>query len=214
MYHSTQRTVIPAPTFVGAVQTSTCTFSFFSLLSLTLSFSCCCSVSQLGACLNIITSAIKSKQWGRMRSACQVSRFPHRECCSMWSAVLIVVVFILLHSTNGLAFFSFFWRDRAPAVRAQSVHVALFLNGNPPSLQTCSFYHLACALMKMTSCLVINLISFCENLSADGTSEWYNWVNELHALISCSLIWAAQGMTSISLLRRLLYVWWVPWREY
>lgn len=51
------------------------------------------------------------------------------------------------------------------------------------------------------------------NASADGTSERHNRVNELHALICCSFIRAARGVTTISLLHRLLYVWWVPWRE-
>lgn len=55
--------------------------------------------------------------------------------------------------------------------------------------------------------------SHLRNTSTDGTSERHNWVNELHALICCSFIRAARGVTTISLLHRLLYVWWVPWRE-
>lgn len=52
------------------------------------------------------------------------------------------------------------------------------------------------------------------NAPADGLSESYNWVNELHALICYSFIWVARGMTTISLLHGLLYVWWVPWRVF
>lgn len=55
--------------------------------------------------------------------------------------------------------------------------------------------------------------SYLCNASTDGTSERYNWVNELHALICCSFIQAARGVTTIRLLHRLLYVWWVPRRE-
>lgn len=53
-----------------------------------------------------------------------------------------------------------------------------------------------------------------QNAPADGLSESYNWVNELHALICYSFIWATWGMTTISLLHGLLYVWWVPWRVF
>lgn len=53
-----------------------------------------------------------------------------------------------------------------------------------------------------------------QNAPADGLSESYNWVNELHALICYSFIWAAWGMTTINLLHGLLYVWWVPWRVF
>lgn len=95
-----------------------------------------------------------------------------------------------------------------PRCEAQPAHVVEFLNGRPSH----SITLLACVSMKMTSYLPANL-SHLRNASTDGTSERYNWVNELHALICCSFIRAARGVTTISLLHRLLYVWWVPWRE-
>lgn len=201
------------------VKTHTCTLSFF-FLSLTafLSF-CLCFISQLGGCLSvIITFAIKSKQRGWIEECMPDLLF------STPSAILIVWLLwgccffsLLLLSTNGAAFFlKDRFIDRAPAARAQPARVVLFLNGNSFSLSI-----LTLQTLSLGRC--VNEDDFmsrgkfdpvCENAWADGTSEWYNWVNELHALICCSFIWAARGMTTISLLHRLLYVWWVPWREF
>lgn len=48
---------------------------------------------------------------------------------------------------------------------------------------------------------------------ADGRIKQCNCINELHALICRSFILAARGVTAISFLHRLLYVWWVPSRD-
>lgn len=194
-------------------------------LSLTafLSF-CLCFISQLGECLSvIITFAIKSKQRGWIEECMPDLAFStprvlqHVECYFDCCGVLFFLLFCFFQQMERCFFKGqIYWQSSC--CEGSTSPRGLVSEWKP----LLSIYSIL-TLQSLSLGLCVNEDDFmsrgkfdpvCENASADGTSEWYDLVNELHALICCSFIWAARGMTTISLLHRLLYVWWVPWREF
>lgn len=194
---------------------------FFCLYLHSLSLSCRCFISQLGEYLNVImTFAIKSKQRGWIEERMpdlplSTLRVPlHVECFFDCSGV-----FFLTSLSNGRRFSYFYgqiywhehllWGSTGPRGLVSewktSLSLSVYLQYNHSPFGLCVNEDDFISSGKFDPIL--------RNASADGTSERYNWVNELHALICCSFIRAARGVTTISLLHRLLYVWWVPWRE-
>lgn len=162
----------------------------------------------------------KANSGAGLRSACQTFRFPRWEYHCTLSAFLIVLGFFSPSLSNGRRFSFFFygqiywhehllWGSTGPRGLVSewktSLSLSVYLQYNHSPFGLCVNEDDFISSGKFDPIL--------RNASADGTSERYNWVNELHALICCSFIRAARGVTTISLLHRLLYVWWVPWRE-
>lgn len=146
-----------------------------------------------------MTFAIRSEQRGRID-----------ECLLRWFSMLREL-FSACFSTNWQALWKDRFIDKAPAVGLIWPGV---VGADPPFL----YIYSKVALPRRT-CQLKWLHIYAEiqsrscNTLAEGGIEQCNWVNELHALIFGAFIPAARGVTDITLLHGLLYVWWVPQRR-